>query len=148
MKKFLFRLETPLRLRRRKVDRASQDLARARSEVILVRRELDRLEKEHTHWALTHPMTAEGDFDLARDLWRVGYMDHLESLMLHQKERMVPLTARVSECEAALQKAVRDRQILERLKELRKKTFLNEIRALETKRSDFAASAMYRRSIQ
>ena len=28
------------------------------------------------------------------------------------------------------------------------KTFLDEIRALETKRSDFAASAMYRRSIQ
>ncbi|MBK8575167.1 MAG: flagellar FliJ family protein [Elusimicrobia bacterium] len=147
MKKFLFRLETPLRLRRRKVDRASQDLARARSEVLSVRRELERLEKEHAHWALSHPVTADGDMDLARDGRRVEYMDHLESLMFRQKEALVPLRARVSACEGALQKAVRDRQILERLKELRKKTYWDEIRALETKRSDFAASAMFRRSI-
>jgi hypothetical protein len=43
----------------------------------------------------------------------------------------------------ALQKAVRDRQILERLKELRKKSHMDEIRALETKRTDFAASTMF-----
>lgn len=45
MKKFLFRLETPLRLRRRQVDRASQDLARARVEVLLVRREMGSVGK-------------------------------------------------------------------------------------------------------
>ncbi len=148
MKKFLFRLETPLRLRRRKVDRASQDLARARSEVLLVRRELERLGKEHDHWAQTTPKNAQGDLDLARDHIRVEYMDHLESLIQRQKERLVPLHARVSACELALQKAVRDRQILERLKELRKKSHMDEIRALETKRTDFAASAIFRRSIQ
>jgi flagellar export protein FliJ len=148
MKKFMFRLETPLRLRRRKVDRASQDLAQARSEVLLVRRELERLEKEHALLAISQPKTADGDLDLPRDHRRVEYMDHLEFLILQQREVLAPLSARVTACELALQKAVRDRQILERLKELRKKAFLDDIRALETKRSDFAASAMFRRSIQ
>jgi flagellar export protein FliJ len=148
MKKFLFRLETPLRLRRRKVDRASQELARARSDVLLVRREWERLEKELAHWAESKPVNPEGDLDLARDHRRVEYMDHLEFLIEHQKELLVPLQARVSACESALQKAVRDRQILERLKELRKKSHMDEIRALETKRTDFAASTIFRRSIQ
>ena len=148
MKKFLFRLETPLRLRRRKVDRASQDLARARSEVLLVRRELDRLGKDLIHWTESKPLNAEGELDIARDRRRVEYMDHLESLIEQKKELLVPLSARVSACELALQKAVMDRQILERLKELRKKSHMDEIRALETKRTDFAASTIFRRSIQ
>lgn len=148
MKKFLFRLETPLRLRRRKVDRASQDLARARSEVLLVRRELERLGNEHAHWVKSIPWNAEGHLDLARDHRRVEYMDHLESLIEQQKERLGPLSARVAACEMALQKAVRDRQILERLKEIRKKSHLDDIRAMETKRTDFAASTIFRRSIQ
>lgn len=148
MKKFLFRLETPLRLRRRQVDRASQELARARVEVLLVRREMERLEKERSHWASTVPVNEAGDMDLARDRRRWIYLDHLEMKLLGQKETLIPLNARVASCEVALQKAVRDRQILERLKELRKKAHLNEIRALETKRTDFAAATMFRRTIQ
>jgi len=148
MKKFLFRLETPLRLRRRKVDRASQELARARSEVLMVRRELDRLGKELSHWAQTRPWTAEGHFDVERDRRRVEYMDHLDMLIEQQKERLAPLSARVSACELALQRAMRDRQILERLKALRKKAHSDDLRALETKRTDFAAATIFRRSIQ
>lgn len=148
MKKFLFRLETPLRLRRRKVDRASQELARARSEVLLVRRELERLGKELAHWAQTRPWNTEGHLDLARDIRRVEYMDHLEMLIERQHERLGPLSARVSACELALQKAMRDRQILERLKALRKKAHMDDLRALETKRTDFAAATIFRRSIQ
>lgn len=148
MKKFLFRLETPLRLRRRQVDRASQDLARARLNVLAVRRELERLGKEYAHWAQNLPWNAEGRLDLARDHRRVEYMDHLELLIEQHKERLAPLVAQVSACEMALQKAVRDRQILERLKEIRKKSHLDDVRALETKRTDFAASTIFRRSIQ
>lgn len=148
MKKFLFRLETPLRLRRRKVDRASQELARARTEVLLVRRELERLGKDLIHWAESKPLNAEGELDIARDHRRVEFMDHLESLIEQKKELLIPLNARVSACELALQKAMMDRQILERLKELRKKSHMDEIRALETKRTDFAASTIFRRSIQ
>lgn len=148
MKKFLFRLETPLRVRRRKVDRASQDLARARVEALLVRRELDRLERERVHWTTSIPVNGAGEMDLARDRRRWEYLDQLESLIFQKKEALAPLNARVAACEAALQKAVRDRQILERLKELRKKSHVNEVRALETKRSDFAAATMFRRSIQ
>lgn len=148
MKKFLFRLETPLRIRRRKVDRASQELARARREVLLVRREMERLEKERFHWASSVPVNEAGEMDLARDRRRWDYLDHLEMKLFRQKETLVPLNTRVASCEAALQKAVRDRQILERLKELRKKSHLEEIRALETKRTDFAAATMFRRTIQ
>lgn len=148
MKKFSFQLETPLRLRRRKVDRASQELARARAEVLAVRRELDRLEKERDRWAQGIPLNAVGDLDLVRNRTRVEYMDYLDALVARTKDALVPLGERVTACESALQKAVRDRQILERLKELRKKTFLDDVRALETKRTDFAASSMYRRSIQ
>lgn len=148
MKKFLFRLETPLRVRRRKVDRASQDLARARVEALLVRRELDRLERERVHWTTSIPVNGAGEMDLVRDRRRWEYLDQLESLIFQKKEALAPLNARVAACEAALQKAVRDRQILERLKELRKKSHVNEVRALETKRSDFAAATMFRRSIQ
>ena len=86
--------------------------------------------------------------DLVRDRRRWEYLDQLESLIFQKKEALAPLNARVAACEAALQKAVRDRQILERLKELRKKSHVNEVRALETKRSDFAAATMFRRSIQ
>jgi flagellar export protein FliJ len=148
MKKFLFRLETPLRLRRRQVDRASQDLARARVEVLLVRREMDRLEKERLHWASAVPINEAGEFDLARDRRRWIYLDHLEMNLFQKNESLIPLNARVASCEVALQQAVRDRQILERLKELRKKAHMNEIRALETKRTDFAAATMFRRMIQ
>lgn len=148
MKKFLYRLETPLRLRRRKVDQASQDLARARVEVLLVRREMERLEKERAHWAHSNSVNAFGEMDLARDRRRLDYMDHLDFLLSQQKEVLEPLKARVSVCETALQKAMRDRQILERLKDLRRKTYLDERRALETKRTDFAASTIFRRSIQ
>lgn len=93
MKKFLFGLETPLRLRRRKVDRASQELARARSDVLLVRREWERLEKELAHWAKSKPVNPEGDLDLARDHRRVEYMDHLRVSFEHQKERLGPTSS-------------------------------------------------------
>lgn len=148
MKKFQFRLETPLRLRRRKVDRAAQDLAKARAEVLRVRREMERLEKERAYWAQSNPPRADGEMDVARDQRRTEYMDYIGTLLDRQKESLVPLSALVTACEAALQQAVRERQILERLKELRKKTHQDDIRALETKRSDFAAAAMFRRSVQ
>jgi flagellar export protein FliJ len=146
LKKFRFRLETPLRLRRRKEEKCSQDLAKARSEVLLARQGMDRLEKERAVWAAAPLLDETGALDLARDQCRRDYVEQLDFRIQDAQETLGQLAHQVTLRETALRNAVRDRQILERLKDIRQKTHIEEIRALEMKRMDFAASSIFRRS--
>jgi flagellar FliJ protein len=148
VKKFRFRLETPLRLRRRKEDKVAQELARAHAECIAARLDLERLEKEREVWAVPPVLDGSGTLDLTRDQCRRDYVEHMEFRIQASKEIVRRLAHEVSVREGALRIAVRDRQILERLKEIRKKSHREDMRALEMKRMDFAASAVFRRSTQ
>ncbi len=147
MKRFQFRLETPLKLRRRKVDRVSRSLAEARAAVTVARKRLDLLDEERRRWFETRPVNAAGDLDVVRDRRRVEYLDFLDEKRAAAQEALVPLLAAVTAQEAALREAVRDREILERLKEIRRRSHLDDIRALETKRADFAAATLFRRNV-
>lgn len=147
MKRFQFRLETPLKLRRRKVDRVSRSLAEARSAVTAARKRLDLLDQERRHWFETRPVNDAGDLDVVRDRRRVEYLDLLDEKMAAAQQALVPLLAAVSARESELRAAVRDREILERLKEIRRRSHLDDIRALETKRADFAAATLFRRNV-
>ncbi len=146
MKRFQFRLETPLKLRRRKVDKVSRSLAEARAEVLAARRKLDGLEQERRHWFETRPVNAAGELDVVRDRRRVEYLDLMDLKIAAAQQAMVPLLATVSARESELREAVRDREILERLKEIRRRSHKDDVRALETKRADFAAATLFRRN--
>lgn len=146
MKKFRFRLETPLRLRRRKEEKCSQDLAKARSEILLAHQEMDRLEKERARWAAAPLLDETGSLDLARDQCRRDYVEQMDSQIHEAHEYMGRLVQQVLLRETALRNAVQDRQILERLKDIRHKSYIEDIRELEMKRMDFAASSIFRRS--
>jgi flagellar biosynthesis chaperone FliJ len=147
VKRFQFRLETPLKLRRRKVDTLSRLLADARTAVTAARKRLDLLEQERRRWFETRPINAAGELDAVRDRRRVEYLDLLDEKITAAQQALVPRLAAVAARESELRAAVRDREILERLKDIRRRSHLDEIRALETKRADFAAATLLRRNV-
>lgn len=147
MKRFRFRLETPLKLRRRKVDKASQALADARTAVIAARRHLDALERERRCWFESRPVNSAGELDVARDRRRVEYLDLLGEKIDAAQQALIPLLNAVTARESELRDAVRDREILERLKEIRRRSHMDDVRALETKRADFTAATLFRRNV-
>lgn len=93
-----------------------------------------------------HLLDETGSLDLARDQCRRDYVEQMDSQIHEAHEYMGRLVQQVLLRETTLRNAVRDRQILERLKDIRHKSYIEDIRALEMKRMDFAASSIFRRS--
>jgi hypothetical protein len=90
MKKFLFRLETPLRFVVAKWTGRPKTW-RGRGRKFCWCGVNWNAWRKNLHWAESKPVNAEGELDLGSGPSAMEYMDHLESLIEQKKELLVPL---------------------------------------------------------
>lgn len=117
-KKFRFRFETLLKIRRQREDQHKRIVADRLAQIAQVQQELEKL-GQLTHEGLDSIRTVQqsGRIDMQQAMAQRGWVTHLHKATLDAQARMRGLEARLAQERAALAEAAKQRRILEKLKE-------------------------------
>ncbi|MBM7854213.1 flagellar FliJ protein [Desulfohalotomaculum tongense] len=140
MKKFSFRLEAVLDQRKKKEQQAL--VAQSEAEK-MYQEQLAAL--EHTRRLLNESLQAPGCRDLAGELHRVLYREHLKSKIARQSCRVQQAKEKLDEARRAAMLARQERLVIEKLKERQLEEYLQHMRVMEEKLADELATGLYNR---
>jgi len=143
MKKWRFTLEAVQFLKTKIEQEAAQKHARALVEVSRARAELEETEKDLNAAALLH--YSAGKKNSAKELLQVNqYIEALEKLRRERLDRCLRAEKESTLARAALEKAAREREILDRLEERKRATHRFHIARQEQQWIDELAQQMRR----
>jgi|GEM_PF-3371829 len=145
MKKYKFRLDTLLRLRRRQEDEEGHRLATTRKRLEVLMNEKTILENKRKDVDRQTTADLSGDVNLVRsDVSRCYAMSLGDSL----KRCHVGTQEILREIERGsfrLKKAMTKRKVLENLRDRQKEVYRDTVRAHDSKTMDFSAAALWAR---
>ncbi len=146
MKPFVFKLETVLDLRRRKEEDASVRLSEARNNLRRAREALENLnEQQQQSWEEFRNKQMSGEL-LVPDyqLWH-NFLFFLKKSIEKQKEVVAELTEKAVIALKEMEKAMKDRKAVEKLKEKRFEQYKLALQAEEQAMLDEIAITRYQR---
>jgi flagellar FliJ protein len=143
-RRFQFRFETMLRIRRQREDEHKRIVADRLRGITQVREQIASLngQVEQEMEAIRHGQQP-GTIDLQQAVRRRHWLGHLHRAALECEARLRGLEAKLAQERAALAEAARQRRILEKLKERQWEQYVAELERLETKESDEMATIRY-----
>lgn len=143
-KRFTFRLETMLKIRRQREDRHKRIVAERLRQIVAVREQLISLDRQIM--AETHAIRKgqkPGTIDLQQAIRHRNWLTHLHKAILDGQARLRFLEARLAQERAALAEAAKQRRILEKLKERQYLRYRQEEERTETKVADDQTTIRY-----
>lgn len=142
MRRFVFRLEPVLRLRRMQEDEKKRAFALAGQRA---RQQAERLRASRVELALANRALAEvrkGTIDLVRARLQEGYVRAMERRVTDEERRLAEAVAQQAQAQREFIEARRRVRVLERLRERQWKRYLGEAEREERKVLDEVALAV------
>ena len=142
----VFRLQQLLNLRRQTEEQQAISLATVEAEQQHSQFALQRLlAQEAVQLASITDARRAGPLDPVNAEATRQYLEHLEALIVRQREQAAEVAARVHAQRAELLEATREKRLLERLEERHDETVTAEASRLENARTDEVAAQRHRR---
>ncbi|HOA72557.1 MAG TPA: flagellar export protein FliJ [Phycisphaerae bacterium] len=136
-KRFRFRFETLLKLRRQREDEHKRIVGERLAQIAAVREEISRLEQLTRSGVDSVRMFQQaGRIDLQQTMAHRGWIVHLQKASLEAQARLAALEARLAQERAALAEAAKQRRILEKLEERQAHRHELEMRRAEVRTAD------------
>jgi flagellar FliJ protein len=143
-RRFVFRFETLLKIRRQREDHHKRIVAERVRQIVAARERLDALRQQITDEE-TAIRTGQqpGTLDMQQIVRHRHWLGHLHRSVLDTQAELRGLEARLAQERAALAEAVKQRRILDKLKERRLERHLQEELRRETTAADDLTSVRY-----
>ena len=143
-KRFQFRFETMLKLRRRREDEHKQVVAERLRQIRAVREKIASLEdqvQQQTDAIRGH--TSAGTIDLQQVMRNRHWLGHLHKGILEAQARTRFLEARLAQERVQLAEAAKQRRMLEKLKERQQERYTHEQNHRDTRELDEMATVRF-----
>jgi len=136
-KRFVFRLETLLKLRRQREDRQKRVVAERLRQITRVQHEIGTLERQIGDQIQAMRAEATGaSLDVPHLARSRHWLSHLQRGRLEAEGHLRLLEARLAQERAVLTNAVKDRRVLEKLRERQEQRHRRELDRIEMLASD------------
>jgi flagellar FliJ protein len=136
-KRFRFRFETMLKIRRQREDQQKRVVGERIAQIESVQQELHRLDQLAQQSVETIRTVQQGGrIDLQQAIAQRGWVAHLHKATLDAQTRLRGLEARLAQERAVLAEAAKQRRILEKLKERQTERHRLEEQRVETRLAD------------
>jgi len=143
-RRFVFRFETMLRLRRQREDERKRVVAERLRQIARVEDRLASLHRQLRQEAeAIRAAQQPGRMDMQMAVRHRGWIGHLHRAVLEAQGQLRGLEARLAQERAALAEAARLRRVLEKLKERRREQFMQEQERIETRAADDLNTVRY-----
>ena len=143
-KRFTFRLDTMLKIRRQREDEHKRIVASRLREIAKVQEQLASLDRQIRDELGSIRMGQKpGTIDMQQVVRHRRWLGHLHKAVLDGQGRLRFLEAKLAQERAALAEAAKQRQILQKLKERQYERFLKEQDRLETLAADDMTTVRY-----
>ena len=140
MRRFRFRLEALARLRRLEEDRRLSQFRQKRKALLDVGEELERIATEREHHTECLRDLEQGSMDLEKVLAHRRYLIHLHNQGVEKSRELEQRNQDANVAKTYLDEAMRERKVVERLRERRYKEYLDAFRREETREMDEVGS--------
>jgi len=143
-KRFTFRFETLLKIRRQREDEQKRVVAARIREIQAVRRQMAALERQiHDELEAIRRGQMPGTIDMQQVVRHRYWLGRLHKGVLDAQGRLRYLEAQLAQERAALAEAVKQRRILEKLKQRLHERHRAEQQRLETRQADDMSSIRF-----
>jgi flagellar protein FliJ len=143
-KRFRFRFETMLKIRRQREDQHKRVVAERLGEIRQVQQELERVERLTNEGLDTIRAVQQfGRIDMQQAMAQRGWVTHLHKTALNAEAQLRGLEARLAQERAALAEAAKQRRIIEKLKERQLSRHRIEEQRIETLMTDDLTTTRY-----
>lgn len=143
-KRFTFRFDTMLKIRRQREDEHKRVVADRIRQITQVQAQMASIDRQIRDETGAIRMRQEpGTIDIQQVLRRRHWLSRLHKSALEAEARRRFLEARLAQERAALAQAVKQRRILDKLKERQWLKYLSELQRRETRQSDELATVRY-----
>ena len=143
-RRFTFRFDTMLKIRRQREDEHKRIVAGRLREIAKVQEQLDSLDRQiRDELASIRSRQEPGTIDMQQVIRHRRWLGHLHKAVLDGQGRLRFLEAKLAQERAALAEAAKQRQILQKLKERQYERFLREQDRLETLAADDMTTVRY-----
>lgn len=134
MKKFNFRLQKVLEVRKLKEDQRARELAALKQELIKAQSLLELLRQENiriTAYLQSHHLVVGSKLDMGQLHNCCNYMDGLKSKMASQVKEIKDCVAKVERKRIELIEASKEKKVMEKLKDQKYEEFLKDVEIWE-----------------
>ncbi len=136
-KRFAFRFETMLKIRRQREDEHKRIVAARLREIAVVQEQLALFDRQiHEELAAIRGGQSPGTIDMTQIVRHRRWLGHLHKAVLDAQARLGVLEGKLAQERAALAEAAKQRRILEKLRERQHERFVKEQDRLETMATD------------
>jgi flagellar FliJ protein len=143
-KRFVFRFETLLKIRRQREDQHKRIVAERVRQIMAARDRLTSLHQQiSVEEAAIRDGQAPGTLDMQQIVRHRHWLGHLHRCMLDTEGSIRVLEGRLAQERAALAEAVKQRKILDKLKDQRLERHLHEEQRQETNAADDLTTVRY-----
>jgi flagellar protein FliJ len=143
-KRFVFRFETMLKIRRQREDQHKRVVAERLSQISARRESLGRLDRQIIDEVNAIRASQEpGKLDIQQTMRHRHWLGHLHKGVLEEQSKVRFLEARLAQERAVLAEAVKQRRILEKLKERQYQRHVTQEEKRETLELDEMATMRY-----
>ena len=147
MKKYTFRLQPVLDIKANKLNEKLVELAQIQQALSVEQEKLDNLQsaKNTAYEELIQIYSAENALDIREVCNYKNYLGKVDTEIKQQEESIENIMFFVRQKQNEVNEALKEKKILEKLKEKEKTAYLNEFFAQESKELDDIASTRYAR---
>jgi flagellar protein FliJ len=143
-RRFTFRFDTMLKIRRQREDEHKRIVAARLREIRQSRGQLDSLDRQiHDELASIRRGQEPGAIDMTQVVRHRRWLGHLHKAVLDGQAQLGCLEAKLAQERVVLAEAAKQRRILEKLKERQYERFLKEQDRLETMAADDMTTVRY-----
>lgn len=146
-KRFVFRLETLLKVRRQREERQKRVVAERLRQISRVRTEIDTLQERITEQVgAMRAEVSRPSIDVVSVVRNRHWLSHLHQGRLAAESHLHVLEARLAQERAVLAQASREKKVLEKLKERQHDRYNRELERKELNEADELGTARYVRA--
>ena len=143
-KRFIFRFDTLLKIRRQREEHEQRVVARRLLQIDSVQRQISAIERQIQEETASLRATHQpGPIDLQRAMRYRRWLSRLHKGALEGEARMRFLEARLAQERVALLEATRQRRVLEKLRERQLEKYSRQQEQIEAKEADDMANVRY-----
>lgn len=143
-KRFVFRFETMLKIRRQREDEHKRIVASRIREIARVRDQMATLDRQiHDELAAIRAGQSPGTIDMQQVIRHRHWLGRLHKAVLDSQARLRFLEARLAQERAALAEAAKHRRVLEKLKQRQWERYRMEQDRIETRLTDDMTTVRY-----
>ena len=143
-KRFKFRLDTVLKIRKQREDQRKRVVADRLRQIARVREQMASIDRQiRDEMAAIRSAQEPGTIDIQQAMRHRHWLGHLHKTALEAEARLRFLEARLAQERAALAEAMKERRILEKLKDQQWQRYRKEGEKREIVESDEMATVRY-----